>query len=400
MSLHDWAKNTNQSSTPGPGTYTISRNLGTDVPRYSISARIKERRPEHVPVLRNMRSSLSGGPMSFGCRSKDPPPNLTPAPSYTPPTFGKTGVFLSIQTRREEPIKDTPGPGNYNISRKLTNKKIMIGKGPRTDLINHETLPPPGAYDIPSDFENHHSITIGPFYKTILPEDNIVSPGPKYGIPPEKTSHKYLISEIIPIKYETDGPGPSAHSNQPPLGNPSSVGIKLKGRPPLPQPDKRDYPYHLIPSTLDRHPLSIGNRPEIDYHTLSPGPVFDPVSSLVPRPIYIGNRYSEHPPDDIPGPADYFKTEIPDREKLAPTLRGPISREPEEVKRDEWKVAPGSYATESEIAKNARMAKQGKKGYQFGGRKWNDFVPDTDPPYYPAESTLGGPKFTISEYCL
>ena len=250
MSLHDWAKKTSQHSTPGPGSYSITRDLGTNVPKYSISARLKEKRPEHVPILRNMRSSLSGGPMSFGCRSKDPPLDITPAPSYTPPSFGKNGTFVSIQSRREEPISDTPGPGDYNISRKLSNRKPSIGKGPRTDFINHEPLPPPGAYDIPSDFKTHHSLTISPLYKYILPEN--ISPGPKYIIPAfseQRNPNKYHISDNIPIKYETDGPGPSVHSEQPPLNNPTSIGIKLKGRPPLPQPDKRDYPYHLIPYT-------------------------------------------------------------------------------------------------------------------------------------------------------
>jgi hypothetical protein len=72
-------------------------------------------------------------------------------------------------------------------------------------------------------------------------------------------------------------------------------------------------------------------------------------------------------------------------------MLGPSTREPEEIARNSWKPAPSEYNCQPKFL----VGRPGTNN--FGGRKFPDYLPDTDGSVPPPISTLGGPKFTIKE---
>ena len=69
--------------------------------------------------------------------------------------FKKKGFLLKSRNEALDPFKNTPGPGQYEPSSKLVNRKLFVGvsfgSGKRTDFTTREgrEVPGPGTYTLP-----------------------------------------------------------------------------------------------------------------------------------------------------------------------------------------------------------------------------------------------------------
>ena len=389
-----WALGKKPPPTPSPAEYTLPDAFGSG-PKFSLKGRNKERRPSPCPSLYREASTLSKKGASFGIRAPEKPKDVIPGPSVdTSIPIGSQCPKFSIRSKLEDPPNTNPGPGQYRISREFTSVQQTIGRGKRSNIIDPNLIADPGSIRLPSQWENPPGISFGPSIPLPEPERN--GPGPIYD---QKTTMGqdtpyFSISRAPrdPIIHES--PGPADYQQIRPLTSSSRIPYRIKNRTKLPQPDICDYPYHAYPGTITPRKLSHGIRPKTTDQTPGPGPYYNCRKSAEDsRQSKIGIRTPiKNPLDENPAPTDYFTVPItPYPTPLCPIL-GPTEddRAPINFKKEAEKPGPGYYDDQPTNFERPRT------GYYFTSRMMNDFVPDTAAPYYPAQSTLGGPKFVIS----
>lgn len=410
MSFSSWYRGKGSNNdTPGPGAYKIPDVVGNDGPKYTCSSRYKERMAPYEPPIRSFSSTLESHAISFGARSKELPKDETPGPYFVDNPIGRDAPKISFKFKPKEIDPDGPGPAEYSVPRhSLPSTKIQIHSGKRTDFIDHATKPGPSEYMVPSQFKHHKRLSIGPSIPLPEPERNGPGPvydmdvlyklgkyAPKYSLPKDPKNHETYAD------IDEDKPAPADYVGLEPLLPHGKIAysIQIRGRPPLSTGDLRDYPYNKIPDEWrwkDKR-VAMHTRPETNYETLSPGPncykTIEP--AIEDRPISIGHKTNYNLKvcgADSPGPAAYFKT-LPTPKPLPFTnfAGGCGSRAPEEIKRDSWKPAPGQYEQKGDFEADRPV-----RGFQFGSRTMENYVPDTAAPYQPQFSTFNeGPRFTL-----
>lgn len=142
-------------NTPGPGSYSIIKDPGSESPHYSMLGR-GEGVSENSSLIEE--KSKGPGPGSYSSVikiSSDGRCPLSPIPNVKCPNFGasKTQRFFYK-------INNTPGPGQYKIngllgsiynSKYKSGKLVSIGKKLK-DVHNKSDYPGPGAYTSFSEF--------------------------------------------------------------------------------------------------------------------------------------------------------------------------------------------------------------------------------------------------------
>ncbi|OHS93433.1 hypothetical protein TRFO_11869 [Tritrichomonas foetus] len=398
MSFESWSYGKRMRDTPGPGAYSVPSSFG-DGPKYTFQGRPKEKIHILEPPILLLPSTLSSHRTSFGGRTRTPPMEETPGPLDIRGTFGKDLPKISFHGRHELPVSDVPPPTAYNVPRSFDTRPIKILNGPRTDLIDHRPRPKPGTYFLPSDFDSHKQLTIGPVLPPPELDNGVPGPGqynayknlgseaPKYSFPKD-TQRDRKNSLPGPAEYNSSSTNLDTHGKVP-------FSIGKKSRPPLKfEPlggDTHDYPYVNIGGTMIPKSVTIGYRPETCYETVSPGPGYSSKSSFELRKISIGNLTKIQDGENCaPSPDHYFKAPfVVPRTEPFKGFNGPISREPEEIKRDKWVPSPGDYSVTRDLDKPKACFKFNK------AEKLKEYKADTTAPYSQPTSSLGGPRFTI-----
>ena len=150
-SFHGRVSTRQSYSTPGPGAYSPNySSLGG--PKFSMKGRHETNtRPDSAPY-RALPSTIGQGPrFSLGARHQIKDTETTPGPSYIPPPLGSDAKKTSFTFRHSEarnPMADTPGPGAYNITAKFANDAPKSSMHGRTqDMFQFGSQSPgPGAY--------------------------------------------------------------------------------------------------------------------------------------------------------------------------------------------------------------------------------------------------------------
>jgi hypothetical protein len=185
------------SSTPGPGAYSPSSTLFSSGPKYTMKSRHESSsRPTTAPY-RALPSSIGSGPkISLASRHATRDSEVTPGPSYVPPPLGADAKKSTMSFRHQESRSlgaDNPGPGSYDIPSKFGNDAPKSTMHARTnDQFGVGTQSPgPGAYapDYSSQFKRAPSATMHIRTRTNQPES---TPG-YYDIGSTLTGPKYTI---------------------------------------------------------------------------------------------------------------------------------------------------------------------------------------------------------------
>ena len=137
-----------QNNNPGPGNYSITRNIGSEAPKYSLTAR----------NFYSGGSASNPGPGQYNNES-----NLVTA--YKAPTWkiGSSTRDDSLNKAKKEAI---PGPGNYNVIKNETGNKYSFGKDQRVKSASSGSNPGPGQYKIPASIFNVPTFIHGAWDKT------------------------------------------------------------------------------------------------------------------------------------------------------------------------------------------------------------------------------------------
>ena len=151
VSFHSRVSTRQSSSTPGPGAYSPNySSLGG--PKFSMKSRHETTTRPETAQYTMLPSTIGQGPrFSLGSRHQVRDTETTPGPSYIPPPLGSDAKKTSLSFRHSEarnPMADTPGPGAYNISAKFANDAPKASMHGRTkDMFQYGSQSPgPGAY--------------------------------------------------------------------------------------------------------------------------------------------------------------------------------------------------------------------------------------------------------------
>ncbi|KAH0790997.1 H-SHIPPO 1 [Histomonas meleagridis] len=382
--MEKWCKGRKIETSPGPAAYAVPSSFGSG-PKYTLKGRHKEKPPDPEPPLIKMPSTLRVSKTSFGCRPKSRQPDITPGPYNISYKFGSDQPKCSIRPKRERSFDNgNPGPADYTISRELFNKKKTILSGPRTDFVDKNIILPPGVYDIPSLFDQKNGITIGPSIP--LPEPKRYGPGPsKYSqrVRPGTGARSSTISPRIDIPIK-DSPGPADYQQIKPFDSNVSQKVTIKNRTTIPN-DQCNAPYYGCTGCMTPRKISFGSRPSTSYETISPGPIYELPSSIEYHPITIGERFQQHERNDTPGPGEYFHANTKHLRENSKGFIGPSERFPV-TKKDI--PGPGEY-------ENIERFYKFKKGFYFTSRDMSYMVKEKGGEYIAQISSLGGPKYTI-----
>ena len=117
--FHSRSVTSTSETTPGPGAYNPSTSNLKAAPRYTMKSRHETvARPETAPY-RALPSSIGQGPkISLASRHAERDYEQTPGPSYVPPSFGSDAKKSTMSFRHQEArslAADNPGPGAYSI---------------------------------------------------------------------------------------------------------------------------------------------------------------------------------------------------------------------------------------------------------------------------------------------
>lgn len=241
---------------PGPGNYTISRELDT------------------TPIAIGQGKRWDAvDPNSFSSPAEHPVPR-----SYPEEIPRKIGKFIP----RPEPKRYGPGPAKYNMETNIiaVNTPIKIGSSLPIDPANGK--PGPAEYSINRDLENVNAVPINLKGRPPLPHGDICD-YPYHKLPDTIQPKKLSMGVRPETSYETISPGP----------------------------------IYDHASTLSKQSASIGSKiPILDPHKGIPGPgtyfKMPPSQKADPFQGFPGsaNRTTidEREASNLPGPADYKYT--------------------------------------------------------------------------------------------
>jgi len=317
-----------ENSSPGPGAYIpdFSKVMPTSPrPYIHVKPEIKQKDVQHPgPGQYTIPRNLNPRPVSFHIRTRYKENEASPGPSDYTPDYSKTQPssprpYVHVKPTAKIRDEGDPGPGQYDVSRKLEarpitfhirtrmktndatpgpadyapngrlkspsytigprieqkNKKLdvpyysipsSVGEGPKI-TINSRTKekpydPQPGpAYTPPQFGSESTKVTFGHrYYKKT--EDT--SPGPGQYPTPDSRTCKISIHPKLMVKTENNGsPGPAAYSPDYTVTKKSSPRPYIHVKPTLKSTDKTPG-YVSLPTTLKGPAFTIGHKDSHD----------------------------------------------------------------------------------------------------------------------------------------
>jgi hypothetical protein len=294
-----------------------------------------------------------------------------------------------ILSRHEEPINDTPGPGAYEISRELSGPILSVGVGPRDSFMKSNMIVPPGSYDPPALIPERRGSTIASRKREPFRRKPHAGPIYEVEVPIGKTARKTAFPRGPRDRPIRQSPGPGDYEQMEPFGHGAQISSRMRSRRPMREPERNQMPYYDLGPTIKPSKKSLATRPATRYETESPGPVYDLGTTVRAKSLSIGIRTPQKDPmADIPAPGSYWMA--PPTAKPPPIVGfiGPEDRCPVNLNAEAQKPGPGYYECGFEFPQSGR-------GFKFTVKPDNDVRPDTAAPYQSAQSSLGGPMFTI-----
>jgi len=128
--------------TPGPGCYTVSRELSKrSVPFARASRSSQKCRLSPGPGSYNIPSEFGKGPRAvFPSGRTSSEASYVPGPSDYSPYYCFSSIKYSFPRHRTPKLNDiTPGPGDYDVLVKSSVPRATIGKAKR-QLLGHEPV--------------------------------------------------------------------------------------------------------------------------------------------------------------------------------------------------------------------------------------------------------------------
>lgn len=389
MTFSDFCRLRRPPDTPDPAQYEIRSTFGSG-PKYSIQSRYKDRARAVTPEYTALPSTLSKKGCTIGPKieMKREADNI-PGPFYYTTTIGQ-GRKSAIQERRQEPVNDNPGPGQYDVPTGFTGHGCSIGVGRRTSLApKGNPHVGPGSYTLPSEMSQRRPITVSE--RAREPFKRRGHPGPCYDVSGQigRDARKCAFPKGPRETNIERTPGPGDYDVPVEVGGKTRLAPTLRGRPKQRDNDIDNRPLYNPGDTITPKKKSIGSRPVTSYETDSPGPGYNIGTTIVPRKKSIGVWTAiKNPHDDVPSPGSYWMMEEAPRPPPITSFPGPEDRCIVNLREEAKKPGPGYY-------EQADLLGLGKRGFKFPKSRNTDVKPDTAAPYHPCKSTLGGPMFTI-----
>lgn len=179
-SFHIRQKDLKKDNFPGPGKYRTERNLGDDVPKYSLRSRIDVKQEVIRAPYQKLPECFGDAPKwSLSIRPKDRSIEVTPGPNYVPPKLGSDAPASALHQKPldKTAVPDGPGAGKYDT-------RPDMG-GPKFTLKARQFPPDQGKVDGPGGgkyYPDYAKVLPGGGKRTILEKfpEKKRQPGPGY----------------------------------------------------------------------------------------------------------------------------------------------------------------------------------------------------------------------------
>ena len=372
-----------------PGSYNVPSSIGKG-PKFSFGVKPKTPPIDHQSDYIILPSTLSQKGVKLGNKNiKSIRRNNEQSPGYNfvDSSFGKVPK-ISFHGKYSFENELTPGPGAYSLPKNDKGLSYSCGVGPRVNFITNDLTVGPGSYEIDSTLKNSK-------VKIIVPPKEIKKikktfPGPVYYSKPiGYDSPKFSFPKGPREKLINLTPGPGEYNINNELLEKRKIYTSLHIR--TESSNSIDYQsqYYSNPTTIKPKKISIGNKPKINYETISPGPAYEIPSTIKPKKISFGSKIIQKENNlNFPGPDSYWTAPVTPIPPPIYGMMGPLSRCPINENEEKNKPGPGSYNIPNSTLNN--------KGFTIKNKKKEIFNrPDTTAPYYGIRSTLSGPKFSI-----
>lgn len=374
---------------PGPGAYD-TRGTIAQVPAIKIKGRYTEKVDSSAPPFVMLPSTIGQGrKWRIGNRPYEKSSESTPGPCWAPPAFGAGSPRMPIGRRQDSsPREITPGPSDYDTTIKETIKGGSFHGPSERSLATNNSSCTPGPADYSYDInKQYHSprMAIGTRHN-----DTKITPGPGPGEYDTRMAMKpKKYGGYIGNRTNNSGkeitPGPSDYATNTDLLR-NVPKVHIYGRPKDSPRSSSPGPYSL-PMTFGNGPkYSFRSRPADKSSDISPGSYYapPPFGSDSPK-AHIGGRYDKNNPSDVtPGPSDYAVSTSLVNLKKASVFHG-VSDRSMAVKN----TSPGPAQYFPQIKSSSpRITIKGAFNRQSKVQASGEYVA--------YNTTLGGPKYTIS----
>lgn len=152
-SFHGRPQERNIETTPGPGAYNVGSSMDRrGTPGFTMKSRHETTQQVTAAPYRDLPSTIGQGPkISMYSRHETRRVSDTPGPSYVPPAMGTDSkkISMGIRTNTSHDSRaETPGPGAYNIRPQFATDAKKFSMRSRTKNLNEgeSASPGPGAY--------------------------------------------------------------------------------------------------------------------------------------------------------------------------------------------------------------------------------------------------------------
>jgi hypothetical protein len=149
--LHGRPPDPSGAVTPGPSDYVPGESHLESPARFTIKNRREVKEHPNTAPYRVLASMVGEGPkISLSSRHREPKGPVAPGPTYVPPNFGEDDQKNSIGYRGpgpKDPHLGEPGPGAYNTCGNLAEEPTKITIAPRYGRERPNTNPAPDQYD-------------------------------------------------------------------------------------------------------------------------------------------------------------------------------------------------------------------------------------------------------------
>lgn len=142
--MHIRHRELKQDNFPGPGKYKTERQLGDDVPKYSLRSRIDVKQEVIRAPYQKLPECFGDAPKwSLSIRPKDRAMFVTPGPNYMPPKLGEEAPASALHQKMVDRSELAPGPGAGKYNTRPENG------GPQYTMKSRKWAPDEGKIDGP-----------------------------------------------------------------------------------------------------------------------------------------------------------------------------------------------------------------------------------------------------------
>ncbi|CAG9317800.1 unnamed protein product [Blepharisma stoltei] len=201
----------NLNKNPGPGTYETGSVTERSTVRFGTESREKLRLDNSpgpgaydIPVSLDKKAALLMG--------RTLPKQLDHVPGPGAYDINRKWYVRSVSVGKEmrfkRPDPEIPGPGAYTMNERASTTATIIGTSKRRPFIEHQDVPGPGDYNIPLKFTDKVGFSL---MSRIPRKERDLTPGPgAYNIPDTREIRAPTLTakrEEIWKKSDTPGPG-------------------------------------------------------------------------------------------------------------------------------------------------------------------------------------------------